>query len=204
MTDKLVTLATFGSPVEARIVCNRLEAEGVQAFLAGESSGSTLWHVGTALGGVKLEVAEKDYDRAAKLLEAGQKPVTAGDWEKEPSAGMKPGAVVETYGGDVPHNNEDYDDEDAYDEEYDDEDAYDHLEPRNEDLRRAFTAAVFGLFIFPLQIYSLWLIWRMEADTLSAADTRRFYLTLVLNLPVAIYFMIFVWIAISAWNPNLH
>jgi transposase len=62
MAENLKTLATFTTPIEADIVRNRLEAAGVQAFLGDEQTVGWLWHLGTALHGVKVLVATKPVD----------------------------------------------------------------------------------------------------------------------------------------------
>ena len=74
MADNLKTLATFTTPIEADIVRNWLEAAGVQAFLGDEQTVGWLWHLGTALHGVKVLVAEADLPRALEVLEEAQLP----------------------------------------------------------------------------------------------------------------------------------
>ncbi len=69
MSDDLKTVASFSTPIEADIVRNRLEAAGVQAFLADENTIGWLWHLGTALSGVKVVVAESDLPQAVGILE---------------------------------------------------------------------------------------------------------------------------------------
>jgi len=78
MAENLKTLATFTTPIEADIVRNRLEAAGVQAFLGDEQSIGWLWHLGTALHGVKVLVAEADLPRALEILEEAQLPAAEG------------------------------------------------------------------------------------------------------------------------------
>lgn len=74
MPEDLKTLAAFATPIEADVVRNRLEASGVQAFLADEYTVGWLWHLGTGLRGVKVQVAESDLRRALKILEDFQQP----------------------------------------------------------------------------------------------------------------------------------
>jgi hypothetical protein len=68
VTDKLKTVAVFATPTEADLAKNCLAAAGLQAFLADELTVGWLWHLGTALGGIKLMVAESDLPRARQLL----------------------------------------------------------------------------------------------------------------------------------------
>ena len=60
MSDKLVTVATFGTPTEAALVRNQLEDQGIRVFLADEATVGMAWILGTAVGGVKLQVVEHD------------------------------------------------------------------------------------------------------------------------------------------------
>ncbi len=74
MAKNLKTLATYATPIEADMVRNQLEASGVQAFLADDQTVGWLWHLGTALPGVKVQVAESDLPRALEILEDLQQP----------------------------------------------------------------------------------------------------------------------------------
>lgn len=66
--EKLVAVASYGSAHEAGLAQSRLLDAGIPARLDGDLTGTTLWHVGTALGGVKVLVAETDRDRAQDVL----------------------------------------------------------------------------------------------------------------------------------------
>ena len=68
MPDKLITIATYNTVAEAGLVRSLLEAEGIPAFLADEES-MGLNFIGFAIGGVKLQVLERDAERARSLLE---------------------------------------------------------------------------------------------------------------------------------------
>src|SRR5262249_28016422 len=67
MPEKLVTLTTFHSPVEAELARNRLGEEGIPAFLTDEA-GAGLF--GASLGTIKLQVVEADVCRAREVLAA--------------------------------------------------------------------------------------------------------------------------------------
>src|SRR5207244_6007231 len=69
MDDKLVEVARFGDAVEAELAKNRLEAEGIRAFLGTENTGGLFAGMGLAFGGISLHVAEADLARAAALLD---------------------------------------------------------------------------------------------------------------------------------------
>ena len=56
--------------VQAESLRTRLDAAGIMAVVNGAESHTTLSYVGGALGGIKLEVAPEDYQRADELLHA--------------------------------------------------------------------------------------------------------------------------------------
>jgi hypothetical protein len=64
--EKLVTVAVFPSPWEARLAQSSLESEGVEAVIADENVGSL--YGGGVVGGVKLRVREEDAAHATELL----------------------------------------------------------------------------------------------------------------------------------------
>jgi len=69
MSDELKVLTSFATPTEADIVRNRLQSEGIQAFLADDQTVGSLWYLGNALNGVKILVAESDLPAAIRVLE---------------------------------------------------------------------------------------------------------------------------------------
>lgn len=68
MPGRLVTLATFDTVAQAYIAKGELEAVGIRAFVTDEETVGMLWHAAAALGGVKVQVAEEDAERADALL----------------------------------------------------------------------------------------------------------------------------------------
>ncbi len=71
MTNDLVTITTFENGPEAHAARLRLESEGIRAAVNDEVVVNWLWYVGTALGGVKLQVAAADAERARAILDSG-------------------------------------------------------------------------------------------------------------------------------------
>ena len=65
---KLVQVGVFFEELGAIQAKNWLETEGVIAGVEGGSVSTALSHIGSALSGVRLLVAEIDYDRARELL----------------------------------------------------------------------------------------------------------------------------------------
>lgn len=62
------TIARFTEPYLAHIVKGRLEAEGVPAVIKDEHIVSMNWLYSFAVGGVKVQVLESDFDRAQLIL----------------------------------------------------------------------------------------------------------------------------------------
>ena len=78
MSGSLKIIAEYGTPEEAHLLRNRLEAAGIQGFLENETTASA-WHLSNALGGVKLLVAQEDLEAAREVLalSAGQPTAAA-------------------------------------------------------------------------------------------------------------------------------
>ncbi len=70
MENKLITIATFPDALKAQIMRGRLEAEGIPAFIADEHTITNQPYLYMAYGGVRLQVAEPDRDRAQVILNA--------------------------------------------------------------------------------------------------------------------------------------
>jgi hypothetical protein len=81
MSMRLVTLATFPSPVEAALARNLLEEAGIRAHAADDATG---WAFSGMFGGVRLLVDEADLERAGELLDAAlDAPLAADDESPE-------------------------------------------------------------------------------------------------------------------------
>jgi hypothetical protein len=66
--EPLVTVASFDTPVQANILASRLEAEGVQCFLADAETIGLHGLLANAVGGVKIQVRESDGPKAAAIV----------------------------------------------------------------------------------------------------------------------------------------
>jgi hypothetical protein len=71
MDHNWITVASFADPVEANLTKNWLEEEGVSGFLEGEAMVGMAWFLTNAVGGIKLQVPERDAPRARDLLSQG-------------------------------------------------------------------------------------------------------------------------------------
>ena len=68
-----------------------------------------------------------------------------------------------------------------------------------EDVARALRAAVFGLLLLPLQLYSLWLLARIAISdaTLSGDQRRRMLIAAMLDVPVIGVSLYVLWVAFA-------
>jgi hypothetical protein len=84
MASQLVTIATYSTPEMAHLAKNQLEDAKITTHLADEMVVGTDWELGnTAVGGIKLQVAAHDEDRARKILAVGRLPRHRGKRETE-------------------------------------------------------------------------------------------------------------------------
>lgn len=73
MRDTFKTIARFQYSAEAQIIKGRLEAEGIQVFLADNLTIDTDPLVSNAIGGVKLKVLSNDALKAEDILKSIKK-----------------------------------------------------------------------------------------------------------------------------------
>ena len=71
----LITVRTFTTPEEAHLLRMRLEAGGVPAVLQDEYMIQMDWGISNALGGVRLQIDERDIERAREILEDQGEPL---------------------------------------------------------------------------------------------------------------------------------
>jgi len=65
--EPLVTVAAFDTPLKASILASRLEAEGIECFVADAETIAIHGLLSNALGGVKVQVRESEAPRAAVI-----------------------------------------------------------------------------------------------------------------------------------------
>ena len=167
MEDKLVTVSTYDMPTEAHLAKGLLEANGLTAFLADELTVGVAWHLSNAIGGIKLQVPETDVERAASILAAREDP----------------SIVAEDGLGDLP--------------EVEESEADSPLSTADKTVDRAVRAALLGLLLPPLQLYSLWMLGRLTLSNqkVSLNKHRRIRLAIVLNLPMLVILGVaFLWV----------
>ncbi len=76
MPEKIVIVARFSVPTEAALAKNKLEAEGIAAYLEGEFSSGILAGMVDGYGGIKLHVAESNVERAREILDGFEDEMT--------------------------------------------------------------------------------------------------------------------------------
>ena len=62
------TVAAYSKPEEAYLAKARLESDGINASIRDEATISLCWLYSNAIGGVKVEVEDEDYDHAREVL----------------------------------------------------------------------------------------------------------------------------------------
>jgi hypothetical protein len=65
--DELVTVATFPDPAQAELTKERLELEGIRAFVIGGQGGGVMPYLAESMG-IRVQVEPKDLERAKELL----------------------------------------------------------------------------------------------------------------------------------------
>lgn len=181
MADRLVTIATFDQPAQARLAQNVLEEAGIRAAVADESLVAMDWLLSNAVGGIKIQVWEADADRAVRVLENRLGPAgEVGPDELAAEAGAAPPEEPDdrpmfTPGtGEPPPANAD---------------------PRDVYARRLFVVAWLGaLFplLLPITIY-LFLNAAFGAGPLSARGRFELIVGVVLTLPSLCLGFLILW-----------
>jgi len=62
-------IASYTQMEEAHLAVSKLEGSGVRAWLRDEATANLYWLYSNAIGGVKVEVAEADVERAHEILD---------------------------------------------------------------------------------------------------------------------------------------
>jgi putative signal transducing protein len=183
MSDRLATVATFRSPVEANLARNRLEAAGIEAFLADEETVGMVWHLTNALGGIKLQVGDRDVGEALAILAESEAL-------ELPAAGQADEALPPTSGEKQPWE--------LGRVEVDEPEVA--LTSREQNADRALRGTVLGLLLLPLQLYAFWLLLKVfvSDERLSPDKRRRAVVAAIINLPLMFGFCLWLKAMLSA------
>ncbi|MCH2113928.1 MAG: DUF2007 domain-containing protein [Pirellulales bacterium] len=208
--DNLVPLLRFGTPSEATIAQQYLNAQGIETFLDETNTATTLSHIGASLRGPRLSVRQGDLRRAREVLDKVLR-----NYAPDAETGAKMGEA--TY-GETPATYEDAEDDandyyasdwsgetwdtgydDLEDDEYDEDDEpYSELSPPTPPMTRAFRAAVIGAIFLPLlvlNVYSIELVIRhrlWERQQGEAGTNWRFPVAMIFNaIGITFFWIIF-------------
>ena len=66
--DELVTVATFSDVAEAELAKERLELEGILAFVIDAQAAGVMPYLAGAMGGERVPVEPKNVERAKEIL----------------------------------------------------------------------------------------------------------------------------------------
>ena len=69
MSEELVTIANFLNLGEAKLAQGKLISAGISAFVCDENMHAMNWHIGMALGGIRLQVPDSQVVRALEVLD---------------------------------------------------------------------------------------------------------------------------------------
>ncbi len=196
-TARFVVVAKFLTEQDAHIAKADLAAGGVESMLDGANTNAMLPHIGSALGGVRLLVAEADKRRAEEILASYEKQNTRGNsaqghatwfcgtcrevldvsFETCWSCGNERSEVEQAMPSDLANH------PDLAEQVVSSED--DPTSRADELAQRAWRASLFGFTILPfLNLYSIALIFQVCAceSELSKSGKRKFYGAILANL----------------------
>lgn len=181
MGKKLVTIATFDQPAQARLAKNALDAAGVQATVTDESLVAMDWLLSNAIGGIKVQVWDEDAERAVAVLnETLGDPGEGTDVSPEELAAEAEAARSDEGDAEPPEP-----------EPAGPEDQYAAASERDEYARRAVFTALLGLLFPPVSGYALYLFFNAAFGQGEISRTGR------LNRSIALVFAL----AGLAWFP---
>ena len=135
----LTTIASFGDATEATIAQQCLAAAGIESYLVDAAMVTTMWHLGVAMGGVKLQVADVDAVEATELLTEARAGRLQFDFADSTDAATAAEAEAEGEAG------------------------AQKMSPREELANRAFKITFFAMLLEPLAFYAAWLLLRVAA-----------------------------------------
>jgi hypothetical protein len=164
----MTTIATFGDALEANLARNYLESAGIPSFLADEMTMGVAWHLGVAIGGVKLQVADEiEYEARQALAE---RAAAVSDAEPETGAAedaSQPSEPIDAAPPDEPEV---------------------VLTPRELNADRAWRGMVFCLFFLPLQLYIFWLLLKvfLSDERLATPYRHHAIIAAMVNLPIVL------------------
>ena len=162
MSDELVCIATLDKVPEAHLCKSQLEAAGIRAVLENEFTVNANWLWNNALGGIRLYVAPENRDAAMEILAQARHLFHLDKAEADGVAAEQTDRQFQP-GKDLPAGSADDDDDEPLQSE------------REDHAKRALIFAVVGMFIFPLQIFTVWILWEVATMPGPLRPLYRFY-----------------------------
>jgi hypothetical protein len=196
MSEKLITIATFGNAVEANLARNRLETAGIRAFLADADTVDMAWQLTGAVGGIKLQIPEGDEEVALSLL--GQ-PLEAVSRRASGSPSRKRRKVIKltaiTRDG-VRVGAEDADEEEDDSPFGEDEDDEEEEGPSEIDqvAERAWRGALIGILFLPIQLYVFGLLLHVIFSREKPSPRLRWKIVAAAAINLPILFICFLFL----------
>ena len=178
MLGRLVTIESFQNAMEARLYKQQLEDAGIRCAIADEFAVSNFWHLANAIGGIKLQVAEEDFERANAVLDELEKRHQEAEVDFDAAQATEPQADGEATEDDAPADEPKPGDDDEEDEP--------PLNAREDNVERAYRAVLVGYMIIPLQLYATWVlldVWQSDLP-IRPRIRRKLYWALGLHLPM--------------------
>lgn len=193
-------LTSFASEAEARALQAALSTQGIECNLINAEVVSNLWHYSNAVGGVRVEVEEDDWEAAQAVMGASSAPGV--EWvcakchaendagfdicwqcSSEHTQSTEPSTTIDNQETIEPHPLRDL----ATQEEP-------LLNRDLEQLQQAWKATKFGFafFIGFLHVYSLGLLLTINLDNVPEKERWKFFAAWVLDLAVIIVFLVFI------------
>jgi hypothetical protein len=184
MDDELVTVATYWSPIEARVAKNRLEAAGVRAFMADELTVEMNWALGNAVHGIKLQVRRDDLELADEAL---------GNEDKVPPDELDAVAIAAATEEEAAEESVETDATDKAESATPDE-----AEPESNDrqrlAQRVLRGAILGVLFLPLQVWVFCLLIRLfvSDEPLGQEGRKAALIAAAINLPLMVVLLAIV------------
>jgi hypothetical protein len=177
VSKRLVTIATFDQPAQARLAQNALTEAGVAATVTDESLVAMDWLLSNAVGGVKVQVWDDDAEKAVRLLESRFGEHGEGFGSKVSEEELAAAAEVATpEEGDEPSL--------PISEDDDKETPTPAPESRENYARRLVFTAMLGLIFPPIAVYATYLFLNAAFGEgyLSSRGKYNLYLGLAMTL----------------------
>ena len=183
MLGRLITLETYNNAMQARLALNYLEAAGIRCVLADEVAVTSGFSgLTNAIGGIKLQVAEEDLERASDLLD---------EVENQHRSQSEPISEAETAADEVAEKPIQPEPKPGADDEEDEP----PLNVREENAERAYRAVLVGYMIIPLQLYATWVlldVWQSDLP-IRPAVLRKLYWAIALHIPMLLVALLVIY-----------